>query len=465
MDVKMTDKIEFWPIDQLQPYTQNPRTHSAEQVSKVAKSIVEFGFNNPILVDANRGIIAGHCRLMAAQRLGLETVPIIELTHLTDEQKRAYIIADNRLALDAGWDIDILAGELAALKDFGFDIDTIGFSDEELDKLFAPLDGKGLTDDDDAPALPEVPVSVRGDVWVLGRHRVMCGDSTSPEDFEWLMQGQLADCIWTDPPYNVNYGDKAEMLDKRQKGHRNTTRILNDNMDSASFFSFLSEVFVNLFHASKPGAAIYVAHAESEGINFRKAFTTAGFYLASCLIWKKNALVLGRSDYQWKHEPILYGWNSKGPHHWYGGRNKTSVHEFGDFLFERTGENEWQISLGETSLVIRGENITVEEAHGTVFSEAKPVRNAEHPTMKPVALIERMLLNSTLRDELVLDPFGGSGSTLIACEKRGRTARLMELAPGFCDVIVRRWEEYTGMGAILEVTRQSFAEVERERKA
>lgn len=465
MDVKMTDKIEFWPIDQLQPLDHNPRTHSEEQVSKVANSIVEFGFNNPILVDANRGIIAGHCRLMAAQKLGLKTVPIIELTHLTDEQKRAYIIADNRLALDAGWDIDILAGELAALKDLGFDIDIIGFSDEEIDKLFAPLDGKGLTDDDATPPLPEVPVSVRGDVWVLGRHRVMCGDSTSPEDFERLMSGQLADCVWTDPPYNVNYGEKAEMLDKRQKGHRNTTRILNDNMDSGSFYKFLLAVYTNLFKFSKPGAAIYVAHAESEGINFRKAFIDAGFYLASCLVWKKNALVLGRSDYQWKHEPILYGWNSKGPHRWYGGRNKTTVHEFGDFLFERTGENEWQISLGETSLVIRGENITVEEAHGTVFSEAKPVRNAEHPTMKPVALIERMLLNSTLRDELVLDPFGGSGSTLIACEKRGRAARLMELAPGFCDVIVRRWEEYTGMRAVLEATGQIFAGVERERKA
>lgn len=264
------------------------------------------------------------------------------------------------------------------------------------------------------------------------------------------MEGELADCTWTDPPYNVNYGEKAEMLDKYQKGHRNTSRILNDNMDSEQFYEFLHTAFTNVYAVSKPGAALYVAYAETEGVNFRTALRNAGFYLSSCLIWRKNALVLGRSDYHWQHEPVLYGWKDTGPHCWFGGRDKTTIQEFEGAPFQQIGDNEWQIPLGETTLIVRGENVTVEAAHGTVFFEDKPRTSPEHPTMKPVALIERMVGNSTRKADIVLDPFGGSGSTLIACEKTGRAARLLELDPKYCDLIVKRWQDYTGKTANLE---------------
>ena len=305
--IKMSSRIELWPLEKLKPYARNPRTHTPEQVAKVAASIVEFGFTNPILVDANQGIIAGHCRLMAAQKLSLTTVPVIELTHLSEAQKRAYVIADNRLALDAGWDMELLAGEFAALKEEGFDLELTGFSGDEIDELLDSGEAGGLTDDDAAPSIPEEAVTVPGDVWTLGRHRLLCGDATVLSDSEKLMGDDLADCTWTDPPYNVNYGEKAEMLDKYQKGHRNTSRILNDNMDSKSFYEFLHTAFTNVYAVSKPGATVYVAHAETEGVNFRTALKAAGVYLSSCLIWRKNALVLGRSDYHWQHEPVLYG--------------------------------------------------------------------------------------------------------------------------------------------------------------
>jgi len=461
--IKMSSRIELWPLEKLKPYARNPRTHTPEQVAKVAASIVEFGFTNPILVDANQGIIAGHCRLMAAQKLGLTTVPIIELTHLSEAQKRAYVIADNRLALDAGWDMELLAREMAALKDEGFDVELTGFSGDEIDELLDSGEAGGLTDDDEAPPMPEEAITVPGDVWTLGRHRLLCGDATVLSDIEKLMKGDMADCTWTDPPYNVNYGEKAEMLDKYQKGHRNTSRILNDNMDSKSFYEFLHTAFTNVYAVSKAGAAIYVAHAETEGVNFRTALKEAGVYLSSCLIWRKNALVLGRSDYHWQHEPVLYGWKDTGAHRWFGGRDKTTIQEFEGAPFQQIGDNEWQIPLGETTLIVRGDNLTVEAAHGTVFFEEKPRSSPEHPTMKPVALIERMVCNSTKKADIVIDPFGGSGSTLIACEKTGRSARLLELDPKYCDVIVRRWQDYTGKMATLECDGRTFAEVEKKR--
>ncbi len=460
--IKMSSRIEMWAIEKLKPYSLNPRTHTPEQVAKVAASIVEFGFTNPILVDADQGIIAGHCRLMAAQKLGIETVPVIELTHLSDAQKRAYVIADNRLALDAGWDMELLAGEMAALKEDGFDLALTGFSGDEIDG-FLKTENAGLIDDDAAPATPVEPVTFKGDVWILGSHRLVCGDSTVLTDVEKLMNGDLADCAWTDPPYNVNYGEKAEMLDKYQKGHRNTSRILNDNMDSEQFYEFLLTAFTNVYAVSKPGAAVYVAHAETEGINFRTSLKTAGFYLSSCLIWRKNALVLGRSDYHWQHEPVLYGWKDTGAHRWFGGRDKTTIQESDGAPFQQIGDNEWQIPMGETTLIIRGDNVTVEAAHGTVFFEDKPTASPDHPTMKPVALIERMVCNSTKKGDIVFDPFGGSGSTLIACEKTGRSARLLELDPKYCDVIVRRWQEYTGKAATLE-DGKTFFEIEKKRK-
>lgn len=450
-DVKMARAIEMWPVARLRPYARNARTHDAAQVEKIAASILEFGFTNPILVDESDGIIAGHGRLMAAERVGMAEVPVIPLTHMSDAQRRAYILADNRLALDAGWDEKLLAEELADLRADGFDLDVIGFNDDELDMLLgggAELAEDG--DEDAAPAPPVFPISVLGDIWVLGSHRVMCGDSTSITAVERLMAGKKADCMWTDPPYNVAYEGAAG-------------KIENDDMGDEQFREFLRAVFTTAFAVMKAGGPAYVAHADTEGLNFRAAFVESGFKLSSCLIWRKNALVLGRSDYQWQHEPILYGWKEGAAHTWYGARDKTTILELPDSPFQQIGDDEWQFSLGEQSFVIRGEGLTVEQVRGSVFFEEKPTRNAEHPTMKPVALIERMLENSTKRAGVVLDLFGGSGSTLIAAHKLGRSSRLMELDPKFCDVIVRRWQDLTGSKAKLEGDGRTFEEIADER--
>lgn len=445
---KLASRIEQWPVDRLQPYERNARTHDAAQVTKIASSITEFGFTNPILVDSADGIIAGHGRLMAAKELGLAEVPVIVLDHLTDAQRRAYILADNRLALDAGWDNDMLAAELEALQADGFDLGLTGFNDDELADLLddsGDEDG-GSGDEDDVPDTPSRPTSRRGDVWVLGKHRLICGDSTCLTDIERLAAGELIECLWTDPQYNVAYEGTAGS-------------IKNDDMEDGAFRQFLQDAFVCAFAVMKPGGAAYVAHADTEGYNFRGAFRDAGFKLSGCLIWRKNSLVLGRSDYQWQHEPILYGWKEGAAHRWYGERNKTTMVEFDGGLFDQIGENQYQITIGEQTLIVEGENLTVREARPSVITEEKPKRNAEHPTMKPVPLIERFLLNSTKRGDTVMDLFGGSGSTLIACEKLGRIARLCELDEKFVDVIVRRWQDFTGKAATLEATGQSFADV------
>ena len=445
---QLPSRIELWHVDRLKPYERNARTHDAAQVKKIAASITEFGFTNPILVDSSDGIIAGHGRLMAAKELGLGEVPVIVLDHLTDAQRRAYILADNRLALDAGWDNEMLAAELTALQADGFDLDLTGFSGEEIDDLLA--DGADDADQDrDDDAVPETAkrlVSRRGDVWLLGKHRLICGDSTNLSDIERLTAGEQIECLWTDPPYNVAYEGTAGS-------------IKNDDMEDGQFRQFLHDAFVCAFAVMKPGGAAYIAHADTEGYNFRGAFRDAGFKLSGCLIWRKNSLVLGRSDYQWQHEPILYGWKEGAAHRWYGERNKTTMVEFDGGLFDQIGENQYQITIGEQTLIIEGENLTVREARASVVTEEKPKRNAEHPTMKPVPLIERFLLNSTKRGDTVMDLFGGSGSTLIACEKLGRIARLCELDEKFVDVIVRRWQDYTGKRATLEATGQSYDDV------
>lgn len=451
----LAKRIELWPIERLKPYERNARTHDAAQVSKIAASITEFGFTNPILVDSADGIIAGHGRLMAAKELGLTEVPVIVLDHLTDAQRRAYILADNRLALDAGWDESLLAEELAALQGEGFDLGLTGFNEDEISDL---LDGAGGDDDEppgdenEVPEVPARPVSRRGDVWILGNHRLICGDSTNLTDIERLAAGDQIECLWTDPPYNVAYEGTAGS-------------IKNDDMEDGAFRQFLHDAFVCAFTVMKPGGAAYVAHADTEGYNFRGAFRDAGFKLSGCLIWRKNSLVLGRSDYQWQHEPILYGWKEGTAHRWYGARNKTTMVEFDGGLFDQIGEREYQITIGEQTLIIEGDNLLVREARPTVITEEKPKRNAEHPTMKPVPLIERFLLNSTKRGDTVLDLFGGSGSTLIACEKLGRIARLCELDEKFVDVIVRRWQEFTGKAARLEPTGQTFDDVAYGRTA
>ena len=445
------------PTERLVPYARNARTHSDHQIAQIAASIAEFSFTNPILIGDDGVIIAGHGRLMAAQRLGLAEVPVVVLSHLTEAQRRALVIADNKIAENAGWDEELLRQELAALRSEGFELEIVGFSDEELADLLGGLDDDGaplpqLGDPDHVPATAVRPVSARGDVWCLGDHRVMCGDSTSLSDMGILCGGRLVDACWTDPPYNVAYEGTAGT-------------IQNDNMSAGDFRKFLFSAFHAAHSVMRAGAPMYVAHADTEGVNFRKAFADAGFKLSGCLVWVKPSLVLGRSDYQWRHEPILYGWKPGAAHSWYGGRANTTVFEKPGAPVRVMPDGTLQIEVDGQVLVVSGQGLTVEAVDQSVIRFDKPSRNAEHPTMKPVGLILEMLENSTKKGDLVLDPFGGSGSTLIACHKVGRVARLMELDEKFVDVIVRRWQEFTGLKATLEDDGRAFADLEAQRRA
>ncbi len=404
--------IEYRTTDSLIPYARNSRTHSDVQVAQIAASIREFGFTNPILLAEDGTLIAGHGRLLAAQKLKLEAVPTIVLKGLTEAQRRALVIADNKIAENAGWDIDMLRVEIADLQTESFDLSLIGFSPDELDALLAPTGTEGLTDPDEAPAAPEEPVSVTGDVWVLGKHRLMCGDSLSIDAVKTLMAGVDADVLITDPPYNVAY----------EGGTKEKLTIKNDSMDDAAFRQFLRDAFVSADSVMKPGAVFYVWHADSEGYNFRGACKDANWTVRQCLVWEKDALVMGRQDYHWKHEPCLYGWKDGASHLWAADRKQTTILKFD-----------------------------------------RPKKNDVHPTMKPVALIEYQLLNNTKGGDIVLDLFGGSGTTLIAAEKNGRYARLMELDPKYVDVIVTRWQDFTGQQAKLESDGRTFAEVAGER--
>ena len=454
------DKIEQWPTAKLLPYARNARTHSDDQVAQIAASIAEFGFTNPILAGSDGVIVAGHGRLAAAQKLGLAVVPVVVLDHLSATQRRALVIADNRIAENAGWDDAMLALELQELQALDYDLSLTGFLGNEIDELLAELDAtpEGQTDPDAAPAVQADAVTRPGDVWVLGRHRIMCGDSTDGGSVALLMRGEQADACWTDPPYNVAYGDKAEMLnDYGGKGHRNTSRILNDDMSDEDFCKFLGGFYRAACAVMKKGAAIYVAHSETERANFTREMLRAGFKLSGVVIWRKDTLVLGRSDYQWIHEPILYGWKDGGAHSFYGGRKQTTVSDIGSSgsPFVLRADGKWQVTIGEEVLIVDGK-AKVEWIEDSIMRELKPKRNDVHPTMKPVALIERMLRNSAKPGRIVLDPFGGSGSTLIACEQIGMSARLMELSPNYADVIVRRWQNFTGKRATHAVTGQAF---------
>lgn len=443
-------KIELWKPERLIPLERNPRTHSDAQIDEIAASMREFGLLWPIMVNGKtRRIVAGNGRYAAAVRLGLPVVPVVEERHLTPIQRRAFVIADNKIALNAGWAHDILAEELPALRDAGMDLALTGFSDEELAEILESVHGAEAIEEPPVPDPPLVPVSRRGDLWHLGNHRVLCGDATSLADLEAVMDGTLAHAVWTDPPYNVAYEGSAGS-------------IQNDALSDQEFAAFIGAAFGALIAVMRPGAPIYVAHSDTGGYTFRRCFLEAGFKLSSCLIWRKNALVLSRGDYHWQHEPILYGWKPGAAHWWFGARDKTTIVEFDEPPFQQVGESEWQIVLGETTLIVRGENVTVEPARGTVFYENKPAVNAEHPTMKPVRLIARMLANSARRGAVVLDPFGGSGSTLMACEALGLKAHLVELDPRFVDVIVWRWQEATGGVATLG-GEQAFAKVAAER--
>lgn len=390
-------QIQQVKVEKLIPYARNSRTHSDAQVAQIAASIKEFGWTNPILVDGDNGIIAGHGRLMAARKLGYTEVPVIELKDMTESQKKAYIIADNQLAMNSGWDTSMLSLELAELQDDGFDLDLIGFDPKELNKLLEPEQIEGLTDEDAVPEVPKEPKTKLGDIYQLGNHRLMCGDSCNIESVEALTDG-LVDILVTDPPYNVAYEGKT----------KDALTIQNDSMGDEQFRQFLRDAFVAADAVMKPGAVFYIWHADSEGYNFRGACFDAGWKVRQCLIWAKDSMVMGRQDYHWKHEPCLYGWKDGAAHLWSSDRKQT-----------------------------------------TIIECKRPQRNDIHPTMKPVELMEYQILNNTKGMDTVLDLFGGSGSTLIACEKLGRQARLMELDPKYCDVIVKRWEEFTGKTAKL----------------
>jgi DNA modification methylase len=410
-EYRAPEAIEHLLTSALVPYARNSRTHSPEQVAQIAASIKEFGFTNPVLIDANNTLIAGHGRVMAAQSIGLPSVPAIRLAHLTDAQRRAYVIADNKLAENAGWDMATLAREVEDLTADGYDLDLLGFGADELTALLgeygqdAAKPGDGKTDPDDAPAVQATPVTKLGDVWVMGKHRLMCGDSTSVDAVNTLTLGGGINMLLTDPPYNVAYeGKTADAL-----------TIQNDSMSDVSFRKFLRDAFAAADAAMQPGAVFYIWHADSEGYNFRGACFDIEWQVRQCLIWNKNVMVMGRQDYHWRHEPCLYGWKSGAAHLWSTDRKQTTVLNFD-----------------------------------------RPSRNLEHPTMKPVALFEYQLLNNTKVGDTCLDLFGGSGTTLIACEKNNRIARLMELDPNYCDVIVRRWQAFTGKQATLESTGDPF---------
>lgn len=408
--VEIRDRIERRPIESLIPYARNARTHSDDQVAQIAASIKEWGWTMPILVDPAGQIIAGHGRVMAARKLGLAEVPVIVAAGWTEAQKRAYVIADNKLALNAGWDEELLRLEMGDLQELDFDLDLVGFSADELSDLLNGDDEEkqGLTDDDEASEPPARPVTVLGDVWQMGAHRLLCGDSTNPRELQRITGGQLVDMWLTDPPYNVAYEGKT----------KDALKIKNDAMRDGAFREFLSASFKAADSVMKPGAVFYIWHADSEGYNFRGACRDAGWTVRQCLIWKKQTMVLGRQDYQWIHEPCLYGWKDGAGHLWASDRKQVTVLEFD-----------------------------------------RPSRSAEHPTMKPVALFEYLMLNNTKGGDIVLDSFGGSGTTLIAAEKNGRVARIMELDPKYCDVIINRWQDYTGQQAVLEATGQTFDEV------
>ncbi|WP_322999978.1 site-specific DNA-methyltransferase [Castellaniella sp.] len=450
-------QIESLPLDRLVPYARNSRTHSDAQVSQIMASIREFGFTNPILIDADGGVIAGHGRILAATRLGMKEVPCLRLGHLTEAQKRAYVIADNKLALNAGWDETMLAAELRDLADMDYDLGLTGFADDEIKVLLAELDAAptGATDPNAVPPVPDVPVSRPGDVWVLGRHRVMCGSSTDPAAWARLMRDDRADICVTDPPYNVAYEGKT----------KDRLTIQNDSMSAGDFRQFLLEFYRAVFDVMKPGAPIYVYHADTEGLNFRSAFIEAGFKLSGCLVWRKNTMVLGRSDYQWMHEPILYGWKPGAAHRWYGGRKLTTIIEHGEGgAVRRLDDGRWAVQAGDDLLIVDA-SATLEQHLGSVIYHDKPARNGEHPTMKPVSLIERNLRASSRAGDIAIDGFGGSGSTLMAADRLGQSARLMELDGGYVDVIVRRWQDYSGGGAHLEGDGASFDEVAERRGA
>jgi DNA modification methylase len=414
MNTAFATHIDQWPIDRLIPYARNARTHSEAQIAQLAASIREFGFVVPILVDSGGGIIAGHGRQLAARKLGMTEVPVILLDHLTENQKRAFILADNRLAEAAGWDEEMLRLELAALSEAEFDMSLTGFEEEELEQFLEKEDGgTGLTDEDAAPEPPEQPTSRPGDLWILGDHRVLCGDATDADGVDRLMGTDRADLVFTDPPYNVDYEGYTE----------DRLKIQGDRMSEDDFRAFLLNTFLSYRRLVKPEASLYVCHASSTQREFQNAMEAAEFRVRCQIIWAKNTFAWGWGRYKFQHEPIFYAHVADEKDEWYGDKSQS-----------------------------------------TLWTEDKPAANRLHPTMKPIELIDRALVNSSRQGDVVADLFGGSGSTLIACERRARKARLIEIDARYCDVIVRRWQEYTGREAVLDGNGHRFGEIETERR-
>jgi len=391
----MSLEINYISTDVLIPYVNNSRTHSDKQVTEIASSIKEFGFTNPVLIDKENTIIAGHGRLLASKKLGLKEVPTILLENLTEAQKKAYIIADNKLALNAGWDEELLSIELKELDELGYDTSLTGFSEDELSDILDKPISKGLTDEDEVPEDVE-PIVEKGDIWQLGNHRLMCGDSTILNNYEKLLKENKADLLITDPPYNVNYEGKD----------KNKLTIKNDSKNDDDFLQFLKDAFINCAINLKLGCSFYIFHSDWYGLEFRQSIKNSDLELKQNLIWEKNSMVMGRQDYQWQHEPCLYGWKRGASHSWYSDRKQT-----------------------------------------TIIKYDRPSKSKLHPTMKPVGLIEYLIKNSSKQEDIILDPFLGSGTSLMACEKQGRICYGIELDPKYCDVIIKRWENFTGKKA------------------
>ena len=384
---KTTTEMQLIPLGKLVPYVNNARTHSPEQLTKLRSSLREFGFINPVIIDRDFNVIAGHGRIAAAKEEGITEVPCVFVDYLTEAQKKAYILADNRMALDAGWDEELLRIEIESLQGADFDVSLTGFGEDEIADLFAGAGEKDVKDDgfDLSAALEKAAFVERGDIWTVGRHRLLCGDATSAEDVAALMDGKKANLIVTDPPYGVSFQSSGGLT------------IQNDSMKGDEFYTFLYNSFVCMVEHLESGGAAYVFHADTEGLNFRKAFVDAGFHLAGVCIWVKNSLVLGRSDYQWQHEPVLYGFLKNGKHPWYSDRKQT-----------------------------------------TIWNYDKPKRNKNHPTSKPLDLLGYPISNSSQENAIVIDTFGGSGSTMMACEQMNRICNMMELDEKYASVILRR---------------------------
>lgn len=389
--MKTTTELNLVSIDKLIPYVNNARTHSPEQINKLRASLREFGFINPVIIDKAFNIIAGHGRVLAARAEGIQEIPCVLVDYLTEAQKKAYILADNRMAMDAGWDEELLKVELESLEGEAFDLSLTGFDEKELADLFKE-DSEIQDDDYDlTAALEKASFVEKGDRWIVGRHVLYCGDATNEEDVNKLMEDKKANLILTDPPYGVSFCSSAGL------------KIQNDSLKNEDFYNFLLKAFKNMVTHVEAGASAYIFHADTEGLNFRTAFVDAGFHLAGCCIWKKDSLVLGRSDYQWQHEPVLYGFLKNGKHNWYSDRKQTTIWEF-----------------------------------------AKPKRSENHPTSKSLDLLSYPIKNSSQENAIVIDTFGGSGSTLMACELTNRICYTMELDEKYASVILRRYVENGG---------------------